>query len=342
MRRSRRLILIIATVLACAFSAAAQADEVCRDQGETPSRDVDRFGRLSSFVYGRVNVSGADPGRKAPRITVSYSDLMQPAKRQVIAKGGGYCFKRAGTGGILVLEIDGVESARRMVSDIGTGRIREDFDLDVSSGRTAAAPPGVVDSRFSRPPNDKTLELYKRAAAAENEGDKKKAVTLIKQIVDADPDDFIAWTELGSLNIGLNLPSDAAEALNKAIAIRPDYTPALLNRGILAAFEKRYGDAIAQFQRAVGSDPKNARAYRLLGEAYLQDRQGTLGLAALDRALELEPVTMAECHLLKARLYDLAGAKSLASAEYRSYLKKVPDAPEKKRLEQYIRENPAD
>ena len=69
-------------------------------------------------------------------------------------------------------------------------------------------------------------------------------------------------------------------------------------------------------------------------------RQGTLGLAALDKALEIEPVGMAECHLLKARLYDIAGAKNLASHEYRVFLKKVPDYSDKKTLETYIKDNP--
>ena len=88
------------------------------------------------------------------------------------------------------------------------------------------------------------------------------------------------------------------------------------------------------------TDPTSARAYRLLGEAYLQNKQGNLGLAALDRAIELDPQGMAECHLLKARLYDLAGAKHLASAEYRAFLAKVSDHPDKKKFEQYIQDNP--
>jgi hypothetical protein len=35
----------------------------------------------------------------------------------------------------------------------------------------------------------------------------------------------------------------------------------------------------------IASGPTLARAYRLLGEAYLKNRQGTDGLAALDKAM---------------------------------------------------------
>ena len=49
---------------------------------------------------------------------------------------------------------------------------------------------------------------------------------------------------------------------------------------------------------------------------------------------------MAECHLLLARLYDLAGAKNLATHEYKIFLTKIPDHPDKKKLEEYIKKNP--
>ncbi|MBP6003166.1 MAG: hypothetical protein KA746_07010 [Pyrinomonadaceae bacterium] len=51
-------------------------------------------------------------------------------------------------------------------------------------------------------------------------------------------------------------------------------------------------------------------------------------------------IGMAECHLLKARLYDLAGAKNLASHEYKTFLAKVTEHPEKKKFEKYIKDNP--
>ena len=50
---------------------------------------------------------------------------------------------------------------------------------------------------------------------------------------------------------------------------------------------------------------------------------------------------MAECHLQLAHLYELAGAKKLAAMEYKIFLRKVPDHPDKKRFEKYIKDNPA-
>ena len=82
------------------------------------------------------------------------------------------------------------------------------------------------------------------------------------------------------------------------------------------------------------------RALQLLGEAYLQARQGTLAVQALNDAIRLDPIGMAECHLQLAHLYELAGARQLAAKEYKTFLSKVPDHPDQKKLEKFIKDNP--
>jgi len=48
---------------------------------------------------------------------------------------------------------------------------------------------------------------------------------------------------------------------------------------------------------------------------------------------------MADAHLLLGALYNGAGMKDKAADEYEQYLKKKPDDPDKKTLEQYISAN---
>jgi tetratricopeptide (TPR) repeat protein len=312
---------------------------MCREFGETPTREMNRQGRSVPFIYGRIVVKGLNPGGKQPRITVIYSDSVQPAMRQPVGRSGNYCFKRVGNGGMLIVDVNGVEAARKSLSDLGAARQREDFEIFPTMSEQTAAP-GVVSARFSRPPNERTSDLYQRAANAERESTPGKAIEIVKEIVVLDPDDFIAWAKLGSLHLQRNELGEAEAAFRRALAIRGDYTPALINLGTLAAIQKYYPAAIAIYLEAIKTEPTSARAHRLLGEAYLQNKQGTLGLEALDRALVLDPVGMAECHLLKARLYELVGAKNLAVAEYKAFLKKVPDYQDKKKLEKYIKDNP--
>lgn len=339
MLASIRALLIVVAPLFFAVGAVAQVDDICREFGETPTREANRQGRGVPFVYGRIVVKGASRDASRPRVTVTYSDARQPATRQPITESGNYCFKRLGNGGMLIVEINGIEAARKSVSDLGDVRQREDFEIIAPQAHPAPVP-GVVSTRFAREPNERTSELYRQAAAAEAAKDLDRALDHVRQIVAIDPQDFVAWAKLGSLYLNLNLRGEAETALRRAVKVRPDYTPALLNLGTLLAVEQQIAAAVEIFKQAVVSDPSSARAYRLLGEAYLQNREGTLGLAALDEALRIDPVGMAECHLLKARLYDLAGAKNLASAEYKVFLTKVPAYSDRKTLEKYIRDNP--
>lgn len=322
-----------------AQGARAQADDICREFGETPTREIDRTNRQAPYVYGRIVLKSLAPNAKPPRVTVIYTDSRQPALRQVVTRSGNYCFKRQGTGGIILIDVDGIEVARKNVSDIGEPRQREDFELFVPQPSENAAP-GVVSTRFTRSTNDKTLDLYKKAAEAERDKQPKKAIEFVKEIVAIDAEDFVAWAKLGSLYVSANMPKEAEAAFTRSLELRSDYPTALINFGMLRAFQGQFDAAVALFERAIVSDPKSAIAHRLLGEAYLQIRKGTLGLAALDKALEFDPVGQAECHLLKARLYDLVGAKHLAAAEYKAFLTKVPDHTDKKKFEKFIKDNP--
>jgi len=48
---------------------------------------------------------------------------------------------------------------------------------------------------------------------------------------------------------------------------------------------------------------------------------------------------MAEAHLRLAALYNGVGMKDKAAAEYEAFLKKKPDYPDRKKLQQYITAN---
>lgn len=333
------LLIAFGFVSVFAVVSAAQADEVCREFGEFPTREIDRGNRSAAYIYGRVSIKGLSHDSK-PQVTVIYTDSVQPALRQRLGRTGNYCFQKRGTGGTILIDIDGVEVLRRAISDGGRGRQREDLEVFAPGSSREEAPPGVVSAKFIRPPNERTAELYQKVGAAERENKPAKAIELVRQIVDVDPEDFVAFAKLGSLLLQSRSLDEASAAFARSLALRNDYTPAILNSGVVLAMQGRYPEAIVMFQRTIALEPTSAFAHRLLGEAYLQERQGSRAIAALDEALRLDPNGMSECHLLKARLYDLVGAKDLAAAEYKAFLEKVKDHPDRKKFEKYIKDNP--
>ncbi|MDM7921070.1 MAG: tetratricopeptide repeat protein [Pyrinomonadaceae bacterium] len=291
------------------------------------------------FVYGKVTVKGVPPGGKEPRVSVTYNHTGQTPKRLVIGKTGNYCFKiSSGIGGTLILDVDGVELARKQVANFGTAQQREDFEIDVSK-LTTASKAGVVSSKYYRPPNAKTADLYTKAADAEKAKDRVAALAALNQIVVIDPADHVAWGLIGSVNLEDKKLAEAEAAFRKALGSKVDYTPVWVNMGRLRMAQKQYEAAIEILKHASSLEPESAEIYLLLGESYLQTKQGSLGADALNQAIKLDPQGMAEAHLQLAHLYQLAKANKMAADEYKKFLEKRPDHPDKKKYEKFIKEN---
>ncbi len=332
-----RSLLILFALVVFSSVASAQIDEICGETGATPGLDSP-FAHVP-YVYGRITLNGFDAAAKPPKVVVSLVDGQRSAERWTIDRSGNYCFKRKSNGGEIRVEVDGIEAARRMLPSFGSPQQREDFEIEPPTGRRPN-PPGVVSAKFSHPPNEKTIELYKKTLEAESYKDNGKMIDYLKEIVALDPADFIAWAKLGTKYFEQNKYSDADAAYRKSLELKVDYTPAWITVGQLRTAQKQYEAAIQILTHATELDPTSARAYQLLGEAYLLARKGTLGAEALNQAIKLNPIGMAECHLQLAHLYELAGAKQMATHEYKTFLTKVPNHSDKKKFEKYIKDNP--
>ncbi len=336
-RLFQRFGLILFSLLALVGAADAQADQFCGEAGLNPSLDSP-FAQVP-YVFGRINIKGIEPDAKFSKVTITLIDAGQSISRWTVERSGNYCFKPRSRGGILIVEVDGVEVTRRSLPTFGPAQQREDFELQLSQTNKKATP-GVVSAKFTHPVNPKTVELYQKSAEAENKKDFAKAIELLKEITTVDPADFIGWAKLGMMYLEKDSLTEAEAAFRKSLELKVEYTPAWIQVGKIRVAQKRFEAAAEIFKHATTLEPASPTAFRLLGEAYLQAKKGTLGADALNEALRLDPEGMAECHLLLAKLYELAGAKNLATREYKQFLAKVPNHPDKKKFEEFIKKNP--
>jgi tetratricopeptide (TPR) repeat protein len=81
------------------------------------------------------------------------------------------------------------------------------------------------------------------------------------------------------------------------------------------------------------------RFFNVPNGEYEQVKKGSKAVVCLNEALKLDPIGMADAHMRLAALYNAAGYKDRAAAEYEQFLSKRPDYPEKEKLLKYIREN---
>ena len=327
----------LAAVLLLTAAAFPQIDSICADVGIAPGLDSP-FAHVP-YVYGQVTLKGFDPANKAPKVMVIFQEGTQTPNKFSPGRSGNYCFRRGGSGGTLAIEVDGIEVARRALLSSSGSQQREDFEIEASGGQRSNAP-SVVSAKYARSPNSQTVELYAKLAEAERIKDVPQAIQVVSEIVTKDAADYIAWAKLGSLYFGQDKFAEADAAFRKSLELRVDYVPAWVLVGQMRVAQKQFPTAVEIFKHAVELEPGSPTIYRLLGESYLQAKQGNLAVEALDKALNLDPVGMAECHLLKAHLYELAGAKNLATKEYKAFLAKVPQHPDRKKIEKYIKDNP--
>jgi tetratricopeptide (TPR) repeat protein len=102
---------------------------------------------------------------------------------------------------------------------------------------------------------------------------------------------------------------------------------------------KKSDKAIEALKAAFAIEPTSADVNHYLGEAYFLIRKGSLGVEHMNKAIEIAPNEKADLHLRIASLYNTAGYKNLAANEYKLFLKKRPDYPDRQRMEKYIAEN---
>lgn len=296
-------------------------------------------------VFGDFKVeesqSGGDKSRNYQ--VILYNLIGNVVNRQTVTNNSRYRFFNVANGEYaIVVEFEGTEVARLplRINFPHEGDVRQDIALEWKADSTK--PRGGKNTIAILSTYNRSAENQQLFQKAENVAGKKnyaEAVTLLNQVLERDPKDFEAWIEIGNAYFNLGKLKDAENACLRAIDEKPSFILSFLNLGKIRMAGKNYQGAIDALNEAVKLQPTSAEANYLLGEAYLQIKKGSKAVTYLYEALRIEPIKMADAHLWLAALYNGAGMKEKAVAEYQEFLKKRPDYPDRKKLEKYIAEN---
>jgi tetratricopeptide (TPR) repeat protein len=330
--RSGRRSLLLAALFIFALNATALAQRVGVDISNGPHT-----------LFGDIKAEGLDAaGTKAPSFEVVLYTLSGGViSRQTVPNNGRYRFMDLNNGHYVVavsVENQEVARVRVHVESLYKTDFRQDIELEAKSdakgGRAQTV--SAADSYTRTPANQ---SLFDKAQAAMDGKKLDDGVALLVQLVAADPKDFQAWTELGTARLLQKNEAEAEKAYRRALEERPTFFLALLNLGRLLIAQKKYDAGLEPLTKAVEAQPTSADANHLLGETYLQLKKGSMAVGYLNEALKHDPQGKADVHLRLAALYNAAGMKDRAAAEYEQFLSKKPDHPDKKKLQQYISEN---
>ena len=335
-------------VFLCLASISAFGQEDMARQNGLPSRiggpsctNSARGG--TSNLQGSLNVQGIAASEKPPTMTVSVFAAGVLVSRQKVKNGGSFSFfcipKNSVT---MTADIDSIEIANYSLGQLSEPPSMNRQDLFISW--TAVAPrlrrrAEVISARNAYQRSPENRKLFEKAM---NEIDRKNgepSAILLEQLLTNDPLDFAAWTELGLIQSRNKKPDAAIDSFQKAIAADPSFLPAVLGLARVQMDQKEYAKAIVLMEGLAKTNTDSADLHHLLGEAYLNNRQGSLAIVHMNMAIDIAPTEKSDLHLRIAALYHAAKAKHMAAAEYSKLLAKSPNHPNKTELEKYIREN---
>jgi tetratricopeptide (TPR) repeat protein len=290
-------------------------------------------------LWGDVKLddSKADTPIPSSLTVVLYDESTKIVGRQTVSNRGRYRFNnlRAGEYDIAIeSETDEITRVRLDLHGPSGSDIRQDFEF-AWKPRIAGHKPvaGVISAAEVYNRSSANKSLFQKAQEAVEKKENDEALRFLRQILDKDNLDFQVWTLLGTIYVIEEKPVEAEKAYLKAIEVKPTYAMALINLGRLRTTQKRFEEAIDPLTRAAELQPQSPDANLYLGETYLKLKKGSKAIPYLNDAARLGRL---EAYLDLGWLYNAAGMKDKAAAEYEALLKQNPAYPERKKLEQYI------
>jgi len=338
MTRRQRITLLIGFILVMNTAVFAQR------QPASSSSQPGAGSRRGFTLFGDLKVDESQAGAPVNAMfdVILYTRGNELFARQRVGNGGRYRFNDVFNGDYyLVVELDNLEVARMplMIPANAVEHIRQDLEFRWKPGVGSNAGGGVVSAANAYHRTTQNRALYERATHEIEAKNFTQAIASLRSLVEADAKDYFAWSDLGMVYFIQKDLEGAESSYTSALTAKPDHVAALVNLGRVRMARKNNEGAIEPLEAAIKADPQSATANYFLGEAYLALKKGSKAVGYLNEALRLDPVGMADAHLRLASLYNLAGYKDRAAAEYEQFLKKKPDYPERKKLQDYIDAN---
>jgi tetratricopeptide (TPR) repeat protein len=158
--------------------------------------------------------------------------------------------------------------------------------------------------------------LYLEAAHYE------QALAQLRAAADREPDNAGYWSNVAQAQLALQQPAAARESLGRALAIHPDWPPAVAFAAILDLSAGQPDAALARVLELKRKHPRVAQILILEGDVQVAVRQYSAAAASYEQAGRLQPSSMTALRSYTAR--HLAGIAD-AAKPLRSWLLREPE-----------------
>jgi Flp pilus assembly protein TadD len=159
------------------------------------------------------------------------------------------------------------------------------------------------------------LDPLVRAREALARGDNATALREYRGLAAVMPNDFERLLDAAEGLVRAGDPAGGAELLRRAWTIQPGHPRLITALGWSLFWTKRYDEAAARFEQALGANPRDLRAHAGLAEVRIEQQRYPEAEAALLRAREIDP-TNASVHNSLGITYALTGRPREAVGEF--------------------------
>jgi tetratricopeptide (TPR) repeat protein/transglutaminase-like putative cysteine protease len=119
--------------------------------------------------------------------------------------------------------------------------------------------------------------------------DYERAVELLRRVVELEPKDKTAWTNLGRSYMALRRTDEAIAAFKTQIELNPYDEYAYNNLGFAYASQDKTAEAEAAYLKQLELNPLDGYAYSALGRLYLRTHADEKAAASLEKAIAIAP-----------------------------------------------------
>jgi arylsulfatase A-like enzyme/Tfp pilus assembly protein PilF len=169
-------------------------------------------------------------------------------------------------------------------------------------GRAAALNPGFDQARMGLA---RALGLQGKTAQARN---------MIGTLLTTNPQNFRVWFLLAQVE-SKDDPRSSRQALDKVIAIQPNFAPAYRERGMLSVREQTYMSGAEDLSRAADLGLRDVLTYNSLGICYSRVNRLDDAVESYRRAIAVDP-SYAQAHLNLGFAYERMNQPDLSRKEY--------------------------
>jgi len=205
------------------------------------------------------------------------------------------------------------------------------YDLNTAVAPAASVPTGTVDQRELRIPA-KAVNEFDRSMKAFESGNFRAAADHLEKAAKIAPDFVQAHNNLGSMYINLKEYDRGIVELRKTIELSPNLDTPYHNLAMVMILLRRFPEAETAARRVLELQPQQADARYTLGRILVMQKQYTTEAVRLlgDASTEIPAARLPLANALQNR-----GEIDRAVAELRAYLQ-IPDADKKDRVQTWL------